>query len=409
MLDSPEVHVVSGTPWLMTWRGLAIVAALGVIAAALAAADLAFIAACLFVAGLFGVVYAHAAFWGLRYARALSSTRAFCGESVILRSSLANPRPLPLPWIEVWECLPETLVSEPGTQRSFADPRRLWTRQGLALWPYRRARWQRTLTCSQRGVMTLGPVRLRTGDPIGLVEREHEHAVSHAELIVYPRVVPLRTLGLHARDASVDIATPTSLVVDPTRTAAVRDYRPGDARRTIHWPASAHRGNLQVRVLEPATSLRVSLVMDTHGFLFGAHAAELFELTLSALASIAVFLHSRGSPVGLVVNGDPPVAIAPGSDVTRLQAILEALARLQPRAHGDLLPWAFDHIPGRASIILATAAAAAHAGTVRNALETSGFAVHPLVADDSDRLRNTPHAIVITPGCDLTARVEGRP
>ena len=408
MLDSPEVHVVSGTPWLMTWRGMAIVAAFGIIAAALAAADLAFVAACLFVAGGFGVVYAHAAFWAIRYARELSSTRAFCGESVVLTSTLANPRPLPLPWMEVWECLPDTLLPAQGTERSFADPRRLWTRQGLALWPYLLALWQRTLTCSRRGVFSLGPVRLRTGDPLGLVEREQEHELRDAQLIVYPRLVAVRTLGLHARDASLDIATRSSLVVDPTRTAAVRAYRPGDARRTIHWPASAHRGDLQVRVLEPATSLRVSLVMDVHGFLFGGHDGELFELTLSALASIAVFLHHRGAPVGLVVNGDPPVAIAPGSDVTRLQTVLESLARLQPRPRGDVLPWAFAHIPGRASVILATAAAAAHSGRLRDAFETSGFAVHPVVASETDRLLTPFDGILITPGCDLTARLEGR-
>lgn len=391
----------------MTWRGLAVVAVLGVIAAALAAADLAFVAACLFVAGGFGVIYAHAAFWGVRYTRTLSSTRAFCGESVVLRSALANPRPLPLPWLEVWECLPDMLVAQSGAERSFADPRRVWVRQGLALWPYRRARWQRTLTCAHRGLFTLGPVRLRAGDPLGLVEREQAHVMPDSELVVYPRVVPLRTLGLNARDASLDIATRSSLVVDPTRTAAVRDYRPGDARRTIHWPASAHRGNLQVRVLEPATSLRVSLVLDVHGFLFGGHDVELFEQTLSALASIAVFLHSRGSPVGLVSNSDPPIAIAPGSDVTRLQAILEALARMQPRPHGDLLPWAFDHIPGRASVIVATAAAAAHS-RVRDALESSGFAVHPLVAAETDALTDSFDGILITPGCELSARIERR-
>lgn len=411
MLDSPEVHVVSGTPWLMTWRGLAVMAALGTIAAALAAADLAFLAASLFAAGAIGFLYGHASFWAIGYTRRLSSTRAFQGDSVTLSSALANPRPLPVPWLEVWEALPAALTppaTEP-VERSFADPRRVWLRQGLAAWPYRRVRWTRTLTCTARGVFTLGAVRLRTGDPLGLVEREKIDAAPDSELVVYPPVVPLRSLGLAMRDASLDVVTRTSLIVDPTRTAAVRDYRPGDPRRTIHWPASAHHGSLQVRVPEPATSVRVTLALDVHGFFFsGPEGSELLETTLSALASLAVFLHGRGAPVGLLTNSDPPTAIAPGSDVERVQAILEALARIRPRARIDLLPWALRHLPARSSIILAT-----HAGNpsgnaiTRAGLRQAGFAVHALTAAERDRRAEHDETVLVA-GCDLSARLEGR-
>ena len=79
--------------------------------------------------------------------------------------------------------------------------------------------------CHRRGVFRLGQARLRSGDPFGFFERERSFD-DRLELLVYPRVVPLRRLALPLHHPSLDVVSPSSPVADPTRTATVRDYRP---------------------------------------------------------------------------------------------------------------------------------------------------------------------------------------
>jgi len=207
----------------------------------------------------------------------------------------------------------------------------------------------------------------------------------------------------------MDVVSPSSPVADPTRTATVRDYRPDDSRRLIHWPTTARRGSLQVRVLEPATRLHVSLLLDVRGFAFGIYRGELLELTLSALASIAVFMQSEGAPVALLANTDPPLVVPPGATVPHLQHVLERLARLTPKAGSALLPWALDALPRGNTAVLAASELNPDLEPSIAQLEDAGIHVLVLLASNLGRSSLGRRATVsITPGCDLSARIEGR-
>ncbi|HEV7663001.1 MAG TPA: DUF58 domain-containing protein [Chloroflexota bacterium] len=407
MMDSPEARATSTPPWLFDRQGLALATFVMIVAAALRAADITFLAAALLLVGLAAHAWAKLAFVRLTYTRRTSTSRAFCGDQVQLESTLANPGPLLLPWLEIWERLPAALGPVGPNERSYVDPERVWVNRGVGLWPYQRLRWRRQLNCRTRGVFRLGEVCLRTGDPFGFVERERS-SDDAAELLVYPRIVPLRRLALPLRHPALDIASPRSPVADPTRTATVRDYQPDDARRMIHWPTSARRGSLQVRVLEPATSLHASLVLDVRGFTFGAYRLELLELTLSALASIAVLLQNQGSPLALLANTDPPLLIPPGASVAQLQQVLEGLARLQPRAGPSLVPWAFDHVRRGNSVILATSDAVDGFEQTLQRFTAAGLSTQLLLARAVDARPTAAQALVLTPGCDVTAVLEGR-
>lgn len=408
MMDSPEGRALTNAPWLFGRQGLGLLLLITVVAATFLATDVTFLAGALLLGGLAAQAWAALAFTQVEYSRRTSRSRAFCGDELMLESTLANPRLLPLPWVEVWECLPEHLEPEGSIERSFVDPDRVWVSRGLALWPYQRLRWRRRLRCRQRGVFRLGETRLRSGDPFGFFERERS-SNDRLELLVYPHVVPLRRLALPLHHPSLDVVSPSSPVADPTRTATVRDYRPDDARRMIHWPTTARRGSLQVRVLEPATSLYVSLLLDIRGFTFGIYRHQLLELTLSALASIAVFLQGQGAPIALLANTDPPVVVPPGASVPHLQSVLENMARLKPRPGAALLPWAFERLPLGNTVVLATSDIASDLQRSVAQLEHAGLHVLLLLAfDQSHTGWRRPGSISITDGCDLAARLEGR-
>ena len=408
MMDSPEARAVSTVPWLFSRQGLVLLTITTALAATFLATDVTFLAGALLLVGLGARLWSAMVLRNVTYSRRTSRTRAFCGDALDLQSSLANPRLLPVPWIEVWEQLPAHLAPEGPSERSFAEPDRVWVSRGLALWPYQRVRWRRPLVCRRRGVFDLGQGFLRSGDPFGFIERQRAWR-DDQHLLVYPRVVPLRRLALPLRHPSVDVASATSPIADPTRTATVRDYRPDDARRLIHWPSTARRGSLQVRVLEPATSLHVSLLLDVRGFTLGAHHAELLELTLSAFASIAVYLQGRGAPVALLANTSVPLVIAPGASVPHLQLVLESLARLEARPGPLLMPWALAGLPRGDTVVFATSDIGGDLDRPVAQLRGAGFQVLLLLALGQSRpgVRPMP-GIALTPGCDLAAALEGR-
>jgi uncharacterized protein (DUF58 family) len=178
----------------------------------------------------------------------------------------------------------------------------------------------------------------------------------------------------------------------------------------IHWPTTARRGSLQVRVLEPATSLRVSLVLDVRGFWVGVYREALFEQTISALASVAVYLHEQGQPVGLLANTDPPIELSPGATVGHLQDLLEALARLQPAPSVPLLPWLLGPLPRGSTAVLGVSDLAPDLGLSLATLREAGCRVLPILASSGTTRSLGPEwsqVIRLGPGSDLSAVLEG--
>jgi uncharacterized protein (DUF58 family) len=406
MMDSPEARPLAAAPWLFGKQGLGLLALVTAVAATFLATDITYLAGALLLVGLTARAWAALAFVRVQYARRTSRERAFAGDTLLLESVLANPRILPLPWVEVWERLPLALQPEAPRERSYAEVGRVWVNRGLAVWPYQKVRWRRRMLCARRGVYKLGDIRLRTGDPFGFFERERV-ITDGREVLVYPQVVPLRQLALPLHHPSLDVVSPRSHVSDPTRTATIREYLPDDPQRLIHWASTARRGSLQVRVLEPATSLHVSLVLDVRGFTFGAYREELLELTLSALASIATFLQGQGAPVSFLANTSVPIVIPPGATVPHLQSLLESLARLSPSADVMLLPWALEHLPPGDTVLLVASDVSPDLSATISRLQDNGLKPIMLLVSTTDA-RSHGEALRITPACDLAAVLEGR-
>src|SRR6266571_2488582 len=172
MMESPEARQLATVPWLFGRQGLGILALVTALAATFLATDVTYLAGALLLVGLGAHAWARLAFARVVYLRKPSRSRAFRGDNLILDSTLANPRLLPLPWVEVWEHLPSALQPEGEWERSFTDPERV---------------------CNRRGVYPLGHIALRTGDPFGFIERQRIFA-DRSEILVYPKVVPLRRL-----------------------------------------------------------------------------------------------------------------------------------------------------------------------------------------------------------------------
>ncbi len=254
--------------------------------------------------------------------------RLFPGERFTLKLRAENAKFLPV-WLQVSLAAAADLVPCPEGAPS-ARQSGLLGYQGVHF------RWE--LAARKRGVYQVGPPRLRIGDFLGFFLRERE-GVRTLDIIVYPRLIPLRPLPLPRRDF-FGVPGTESPVQDPVYILGTRDYQHNQPARHIHWKASARHDRLQEKVFEPTVQEKVLLVLEVDQFAEKG-AADEFERTLEVMASLAVQLDQKGYALGLATNGMPtgggpsllPVAGAP----LQLSAILEILARVRMVRNGSLI------------------------------------------------------------------------
>jgi uncharacterized protein (DUF58 family) len=259
--------------------------------------------------------------------RTLSTSSLFPGEELTITLRLVNAKLLPLPWVEVNQALPTRLVAttnkegfpEGGIQRTASLP---W---------YSRITWREHIRADRRGCYTIPPLTVTSGDVLGLYPRERKNAAEET-VVVYPRIYPVHRLTVPRTDASGGLLGRVSLQEDPTRMRGIREYQPQDGLRRMHWKATAHHGELMVKVFEPAAISRLNLVLVADGF-GQLTDDEPFELAVSAIASAANHCVEHQIQVGLLSNallrdGSGEGRVPPGSGDTHLVTMLEMLARV---------------------------------------------------------------------------------
>jgi uncharacterized protein (DUF58 family) len=303
----------------------------------------------LFVVGLIlGLVAAVSWVWqryclvGLGYRRSLGQARAVFGEEVSLTLEIVNDKPLPLAWLEIEDTVPGPgLTLTPAHVGPSHLPGRRLLRILLSVHWYERVRRHYRVTCRARGFHAFGPATMRTGDVFGLATQEIE-IPGEDYLLVYPKIVSLARLRLPARNPFGDVPLRRQwLFEDPLRTVGVRDYRPGDSPRRLHWKATARASGqaLQVKLFEPTTTQRLHVLLNisTGGpnWSWQGYDPEVLEALVTTAASVANWATERGFLLGLAANAklfrsSGTVRIPPSREPRQLMHVLEALARLVP-------------------------------------------------------------------------------
>ncbi|MFC1903509.1 DUF58 domain-containing protein [Chloroflexota bacterium] len=271
---------------------------------------------------------------GVHCQRFLSGHRIFPGESIELKLRLVNRKLLPLPWVQVDTEIPDRLTSAdaaslPESRSGF----RLLSHNASLLW-YTAVNWRCHLDCRKRGYYPLGPMAITSGDIFGLYPRSTAQ-LSTDHIIVYPKIFAIEQLGLPSLNPLGETQAERRIFEDQTRTIGVRDYSPHDSLRYVHWKASARHQNLQVKVFEPTTTLKMAIFLAVDSFPDVEEADDDFELGVSTAASIANYIVQQRSQVGLFVNSRLPdsrqqIRIPSGGGLHQLINILEALAKVVP-------------------------------------------------------------------------------
>ncbi|MCL5025738.1 MAG: DUF58 domain-containing protein [Chloroflexi bacterium] len=362
-------------------------------------------------------------FAGLEYRREISPRRAFLGEEVERTTEVVNRKLLPLAWLEVEDELPDELELVGGHPAPSHRPRRYQLTNLLALRWYERVRRRHRLRCTARGHFALGPVHMRSGDIFGLAMNESEREVPD-QVLVYPKVVPVASLGLPSVHPFGDMRIRQQLFEDPLRTVGVRPYSYGDSMRRVHWKATARTHEIQVRVYEATKTLRliVFLNMNTFGprWWWQAQDPATLELGITVAASVAKWGIEQGYQVGLYANGsarqsDEKMKIPPGRDPSQLVRVLEALAKVMPFATApveDLLRVESQNLPWGSTLVVVTAIVTDELANILENLRAAGHKVVLLLIGEgrgsgSDDLSR--HYVGAGSGSDDLSRYYGTP
>jgi uncharacterized protein (DUF58 family) len=124
---------------------------------------------------------------------------------------------------------------------------------------------------------------------------------------------------------------------------ALRDYRPGDPLKKIHWRSTARCGRPIVKEFVDEFFVRHGLILDTFTKepFNGA-----FEEAVSVAASFACTVRDRDSLLDLLVVGPIAFTFTTGRGVGQDEKMLEILAGVQPspdRSFKDLADLVMSH------------------------------------------------------------------
>ena len=151
----------------------------------------------------------------------------------------------------------------------------------------------------RRGVVSVGPVSVVRGDPLGLFERAHRRD-EPVDLFVHPRTILFdgQSLGF-LRD--LDGLPAADLSRDDVSFHALNEYQPGDDLRRVHWRSSARTGVLMVRQYEETR--RSHFVIGLSRSLGDYADPDEFELAVSLAGSVGLRASRDSQRVELRVQG----------------------------------------------------------------------------------------------------------
>ena len=120
--------------------------------------------------------------------------------------------------------------------------------------------WRVKTVCRERGRFELGPVAVRSGEPLGIYQMERKIDLRHV-LLVLPLITEFREFPLPAGYLPGGQALRRRTHFTTTNASGVREYVNGDSINRIHWGLSAKRNKLVVKEfeLDPMTELFIAL------------------------------------------------------------------------------------------------------------------------------------------------------
>lgn len=287
----------------------------------------------------FSIIATLSASGKFKLARTTKETRQQVGQYFIEKYEIENQGTWPVLWVILAD---KSHISLKEKQRVIA-----WI-PGHGKRSYVSQSW-----LERRGIYTLGPTEVITGDPFGLFSSAQVFD-SIEKIVILPRYQKITNFPDTAGYLAGGRARKTRNTEISPYAVSVRDYLPSDPLRRINWKASAKHGKLMVKEFEedPQATVWVFLDADEKGNYLAKelpsksaevmsfwnrqknNAKSLFESSLeysiSLAASVCDYYISNSRSVGFCSNCQQLIVLPPEGSVRQLDKVLEMLATIQP-------------------------------------------------------------------------------
>ncbi len=184
----------------------------------------------------------------------------------------------------------------------------------------------------RRGKFLLDSVTIGWPDPFGLF-RSLQTVELNDHVMILPKRYPVPPVSLPGESAyqagGVNMA---GSVGSSEEFVALRDYRPGDPLRRIHWRSTAREGRPIVKEYQDEYFVRHALILDTYS---SVAVSDEFEEAVSVASSFVCSMEDSESLLDLMFVGDQAYCFTAGRGLAYSEQMLEILATVQPNLEGE--------------------------------------------------------------------------
>ena len=182
------------------------------------------------------------------------------------------------------------------------------------------------ITPTHRGVVRLKGVTILRPDPFNLFNATKTISQPRS-LLVLPKRYQLPTIQLPgSRMSQSGSMSQVASKGDSEEFIALRDYRPGDPLRKIHWKSWAKTGKPIVKVEQSEFYVRQALILDT----FQSTHSEILEEAIAVAASFACDFQTQESLLDLMFVGLDSYSFPSDRGFDNSEQMLEVLAGVTP-------------------------------------------------------------------------------
>ncbi len=189
-----------------------------------------------------------------------------------------------------------------------------------------------SLTPSRRGYIKFCSFVLSRDDPFGLMKATKK-INCYDSLLVLPKryKVPHIDLGGGSQYQQGGVVLASSLG-ESEEFVSLREYRPGDSFRGIHWKSWAKIGKPVIKETQPEYLTRNALVLDT---IVTGDKDPQFEEAVSVAASFLCSMDLHETLLDLIFVGDRPYKYTAGRGVGTHNSLVKVLSCAQRSARAD--------------------------------------------------------------------------
>lgn len=196
----------------------------------------------------------------------------------------------------------------------------------------------------RRGILRFEKLAVVCPDPLGLFNALVKIPVPDS-VVILPKRYPIPHVALPGtlkyQQGGVALA---SSIGESEEFVSLRDYRPGDSTRRIHWKSWAKTGGPIVKEYQDEFFVRHALILDTFG---NGIEEEVFEEAVSTAASFACTAQTQESLLDLLFVGSEAYCFTTGRSLGQSEQMLEVLASVTPcvdKPFGSLRQLVLGHL-----------------------------------------------------------------